>query len=59
MLTFAEVCERLRITPKTLRKIIHSGALKAMKAGTGQSSGWRITEDDLADYIERQTVAVR
>lgn len=56
MLTFAEVCDELRMSPKTVRKLIVSGELTAFKAGTAQTSPYRITEEALADFIERQTV---
>ena len=56
MLTFAEVCDELRMSPKTVRKFIVSGQLVAFKAGTAQTSPYRITEEALADFIERNTV---
>ena len=57
MLTARQAMELLQIrSPKTLRKLIHSGELKASKIGDGPSSPLRIDEKDLADYIERQTV---
>lgn len=56
MLTFAEVCERLRMSPKTLRKLITSGQLEAIRTGDGATSPYRITEEALADYIERRKV---
>jgi excisionase family DNA binding protein len=58
MLTAAQAMELLQIrSPKTLRKIIKSGELKASKVGEGKWGGsYRIDEKDLADYIERQTV---
>jgi excisionase family DNA binding protein len=61
MLTFAEVCVRLRVSPKTLRKIIQSGDLKATRVGrngAGGNGAYRIEEDDLADYLRRQAVEV-
>ena len=56
MLTFAEVCERLRMSPKTLRKLITSGEIEAIRVGAhgiGGNGAYRITEEALADYIER------
>lgn len=50
LLTFAEVCERLRIDAKTLRKIIASGDLKAAKVGRA----YRISEDSIEQYLEAQ-----
>lgn len=56
MLTAAEAAERLRISDRTLKKLIKSGALKAMKAGDAVNSGYRITEEALDDYIEQKTI---
>jgi len=56
LLTFAEVCERLRMSPKTLRKLITSGELVAIRTGNGATSPYRITEEALADYIRRRQV---
>ncbi len=57
MLTFTEVCEQLRVSPKTLRKMILSGDLKAIKVGG--NGAYRISEEDLADYIRCQAVTVQ
>jgi excisionase family DNA binding protein len=53
-LTFAEVCGRLRISPKTARKIIQSGDLEATTVGG--NNAYRVTEQALADYIAARTV---
>jgi excisionase family DNA binding protein len=54
-LTAAEACERLRVSRDTLHKMIKTGILKAHKAGKGVTSPYRISEEDIAAYIERQT----
>lgn len=57
MLTAGQAMDRLQISPKTFRKLITNGDLKASKVGGGRWGGaYRISEEDLADYIERQTV---
>jgi excisionase family DNA binding protein len=57
MLTFAETCAELRISPKTLRKLIQSGDLAAVKIGGGRWSGaYRISEEALAEFLRQQTV---
>jgi excisionase family DNA binding protein len=56
MLTFTEVCDRLRLSPKTVRKIILAGELKATRHGAGANAQYRISEADLADYLRRQAV---
>lgn len=57
MLTFAETCGRLRLTPKTVRKLIVSGELKAAKLGDAANSPVRVDEADLDDYIARRKAA--
>lgn len=55
-LTFAEACERLRVSPETLRRVITSGLLEAHKVAEGRTSPYRISEQAIGDYIKRQTV---
>ena len=57
-LTFAEACERLRVSHMTLGKLISSGRLEAYKVGPHRTSPWRITEQAIADFIKRQTAEV-
>ena len=59
MLTLNEVCERLRMSRKTAIKLIVSGELEACRVGSkgiGGAGEYRITEEALADYIERRKV---
>ena len=56
MLTGAQVCERLAIGRDKLRDLIQTGQLAAIKTGTGVTAPYRISEESLADFIERQTV---
>jgi excisionase family DNA binding protein len=56
MLTARQVQERLGISRETLRKLIGDGQLAAVKLGAGRTSPYRISEEALADFIERQTV---
>ena len=56
MLTLKEAADQLRIDSETVRLLIKSGEIKAMKAGSGLTSPWRISEEALAEYMERQTV---
>ena len=55
-LTFAETCERLRVSHETLRRLIKSELLQAHKIGTGLTSPYRISEQAITEYLERQTV---
>ncbi|NBB16294.1 helix-turn-helix domain-containing protein [Caulobacter sp. SLTY] len=48
LLTFDEVCGKLRVSQKTLRSIIARGELPALKVG----AAWRIRSDDFSKYIE-------
>ena len=50
MLTVEQVAARLRVKPKHVRKLARWGALQGYQ-GRG---GWRFTELQLADFIERQ-----
>ena len=54
-LTAAEARERLGVSRETLRKLIKSGALKAQKVSDGPTSPYRIGEEDVQSYIDRQT----
>src|SRR5581483_6190316 len=47
VLTFGEVCGRLRVSDKTLRGILERGELRARKVG----AHWRIRSDDLDAYL--------
>ena len=50
MLTVAEVAERLKVQPLTVRRWLKSGDLSGIQLG--DRAGWRITEDDLRAFIE-------
>jgi excisionase family DNA binding protein len=58
-LTFREVCDRLRMAPATVRKIIRSGDLEASRVGSngiGGNGEYRIKESALASLMERRKV---
>lgn len=60
MLTFTEACRELRVSPKTLRKIIRAGNIEASKIGEGRWGGeYRIDEQAVADYLKRSVVPVK
>ena len=54
-LTFAETCERLRVSHETLRKLIKAELLQAYKIGPHRTSPYRISQDAIDEYIKRQT----
>lgn len=56
MLTSAEVRDRLGIGRDKLRELIQGGELEAIKTGDAPNAPYRITEEALADYIERRKV---
>jgi excisionase family DNA binding protein len=59
MLTFTEACTELRMSPKTLRKLITSGELEASRVGTHGRGGlgqYRIPESAVTDYLARRKV---
>ena len=55
LLTLEEASEMLRLDKRTVRRIIRSGALPAMKAGVSANSPYRISEKALLDYIQRES----
>lgn len=56
MLTRSEVCKRLRIGKNTYHELIKSGELQAIRTGTAPNSPYKVSEEALADYIERSKV---
>jgi excisionase family DNA binding protein len=48
LLTIPEVAEHLRLSTKTVRRLIASRALSARRVG----HAWRISENDLRTYLE-------
>lgn len=57
MLTIKEVAARLRLNPETVRLRIVAGDLAAVKTGPGKTSRYRISEEALAEFMERQNTA--
>ncbi len=51
-LTVAEVAERLRVYPGTVKRWLRDGKLVGVQLG--DRAGWRITEEDLEAFLERQ-----
>lgn len=52
LLTTKEARDRLKVSRNTLYALIESGDLKAVLVG----SQYRITEDEIKDYIKRNEV---
>jgi putative molybdopterin biosynthesis protein len=50
LLDIKEVQEALRLSERTVFRLIKSGELKGFKAGRA----WRFEESDIQDYIQRQ-----
>lgn len=46
LLTVAEVAERLRLNPETVRRWLQTGKLHGFRAG-GTKAGWRIPEGEM------------
>jgi excisionase family DNA binding protein len=51
-LTVAEVAERLRVYPGTVKRWLRDGKLVGVQLG--DRAGWRIAEEDLEAFLERQ-----
>jgi len=56
MLTVSEVAARLSISEKTVKRLIASGDIAAIKAGVAVNSGYRVPETALAEFIRQRTV---
>ena len=56
MLTSAEARERIGISRAKLEALIHQGEIEAIKTGSAPNSHYRISEEALEAYIERQKV---
>lgn len=52
LMTPEEVAERLAITPKTVRRFLREGRLKAVKVGRL----WRVRESDLLAYMKGERI---
>ena len=48
--TVEEVADLLKIKPETVRVMLRDNELNGFKAG----KAWRVTEDDLKKYIQKQ-----
>jgi excisionase family DNA binding protein len=51
-LTVAEVAERLRVYPGTVKRWLREGKLVGVQLG--HRAGWRIAEEDLEAFLDRQ-----
>lgn len=59
VLTVAEVAARLKIKPKTVRKLIRSGQLKASNIGSKKGPLYAIREAFLIAFLkEREVVGI-
>ena len=54
-LTTREIQDCLRVTPRTIYRLIESGELPAVRVGRR----WRFRQSDLDDWFDRQRAAVR
>ncbi len=55
--TVREVAERLKVHPQTLKDWLRSGELEGVNFGG--RTGWRITDAQLRDFVERRTQATK
>jgi len=58
-LTLREVCDRLRMSPTTVRKYIRSGDLEASRVGSdgiGGNGSYRIRPQAVEDFMEGRKV---
>ena len=53
--TVEEVADLLKIKPETVRIMLRDNELNGFKAGRA----WRVTEDDLKKYIQKQGGSIK
>lgn len=53
VLTFMEVCERLRLSDPVVRSLLRSGKLPAQQIGVGKRGQWRVLETELESFLRR------
>jgi excisionase family DNA binding protein len=56
VLTVAEVAGRLRVSPGAIYAAIQAGRLRAFRFGTRGRGTYRVTEENLRQYLESCTV---
>lgn len=56
-LTIADVAEQLQLSTQAVRALIRSGDLPAIQVGARKL--WRIEDQALEDYIQRQLASTR
>ena len=59
MLTRQDVCKRLGIGQNRFYELVRSGELSAFRTDTKRNSPYKVSEEALADYIERNRVVPR
>ncbi len=52
LFTVTEVAEKLRTSEETVRTWLREGRLGGLRIG-GKRTGWRISESDLAAFLQR------
>jgi excisionase family DNA binding protein len=55
-LTMREVCDRLRISRQTVRRLIDNGDLKAIRVGNGPNGQLIVTSASYREFIKDRTV---
>ncbi len=55
--TVREVADRLKVHPQTLKDWLRSGELEGVNFGG--RTGWRVTDQQLRDFVERRTQATK
>lgn len=55
MLTLKEISSQLNISTAAVRSLIDKGLLKASNVGAGKNKVYRVTKEDLADFLESRS----
>jgi excisionase family DNA binding protein len=54
LLTVADIAERLRLNPETVRRWLRDGRLRGIRLGE-RRAGWRVSERDLAAFLSTRS----
>ena len=55
MLTLSDISKRLKLSTSTIRALIDKRLLKASDVGTGRNRCYRVSEEDLAEFLDSRS----
>jgi excisionase family DNA binding protein len=57
LLTIRQVAERLQLTPRSVRQLVHRGELVGVRLGSSDRASIRIDEEALARWLRGRSVS--